>query len=74
MSELKEKYAQGEFLEMFGTGTAAVITPVGELQHKEQKFIFNYNEQSLTNRLYQEFCQIQYGEIADRHKWLLSID
>lgn len=74
MTELRERYAAGEFLEMFGTGTAAVITPVGELQYKEQTFKFNYTDASLTNRLYQEFCNIQYGEIADRHQWLLPVD
>lgn len=74
MSELKEKYAMGEFLEMFGTGTAAVITPVGELQHKDQVYKFNYGSGSLTTRLYEEFCQIQYGETADRHQWLFPID
>ncbi len=74
MSELRERYAKGEFLEMFGTGTAAVITPVGELQYKDQTFKFNYGAESLTNRLYEEFCQIQYGEIADRHQWLMPID
>ena len=74
MSELRERYAKGEFVEMFGTGTAAVITPVGELQYKEQTFKFTYSADSLTNRLYEEFCQIQYGEIADRHQWLMAIE
>lgn len=74
MTELSERYAKGEFLEMFGTGTAAVITPVGELQHKDKVYKFNYGADSLTNKLYEELCQIQYGETADRHQWLLPLE
>lgn len=74
MSELKEKYARGEFLEMFGTGTAAVITPVGELQYRDQTFKLNTGTETLSNKLYEEICQIQYGEIPDRHQWLMPID
>jgi branched-chain amino acid aminotransferase len=74
MTELKEKYARGEFLEMFGTGTAAVITPVGELQYKDQTFKLNTGADTVSNRLYEEICQIQYGDIPDRHQWLMPID
>lgn len=74
MTELKERYAQGEFLEMFGTGTAAVITPVGELQYKDHMFKLQTGPDTLSTKLYEEICKIQYGEIPDRHQWLMSID
>lgn len=74
ITELKEKYARGEFLEMFGTGTAAVITPVGELQYKDQTFKLNSGVDTVANKLYEEICQIQYGEIPDRHQWLTPLD
>ncbi|MBL7545872.1 MAG: branched-chain amino acid aminotransferase [Bdellovibrionaceae bacterium] len=74
MSELKEQYARGEFLEMFGTGTAAVITPVGELQHKDFTYKLNTGGETLSTRLYEEITKIQYGDIPDRHQWLMALD
>lgn len=74
MTELKERYAKGEFLEMFGTGTAAVITPVGELQYKDHMFKLETGPSTLSNKLYEDICQIQYGDIPDRHQWLVPLD
>ncbi|MCB0369901.1 MAG: branched-chain amino acid aminotransferase [Bdellovibrionales bacterium] len=73
MTELVTAYKKGEFLEMFGTGTAAVIAPVGELQYKDTKIILPPIENSLSNRLFKEFTDIQYGIIPDRYNWLSFI-
>ncbi len=74
MTEIKERHARGELLEMFGTGTAAVITPVGELQHKDQIYKLNSGPDTLSSKLYNEICGIQYGDIPDRHQWLMPIE
>ncbi|MCK6598300.1 MAG: branched-chain amino acid aminotransferase [Bdellovibrionaceae bacterium] len=73
MTELVAAYKKGEFLEMFGTGTAAVISPVGELQYKDLTMKLNENPDSIANKLYKEFTDIQYGYKEDRYQWLTHI-
>lgn len=74
MTELIERNKKGDFKEMFGTGTAAVITPVSELQYKNQTFhLESAQADSLSTKLYDEFCKIQYGEISDRFNWLTPL-
>lgn len=73
MTELVSAYKKGEFKEMFGTGTAAVITPVGELMYKDFPMMLEANDSSLSTKLYKEFTDIQYGVIPDRYNWLTFI-
>ncbi|MEG0570247.1 MAG: branched-chain amino acid aminotransferase [Oscillospiraceae bacterium] len=74
IDEVSKAAANGELKEMFGTGTAAVISPVGELQYKDQKIIINNGEiGSLSMRLYNELTGIQWGKIEDKFAWSVKI-
>lgn len=73
MTEIIDAHKKGELKEMFGTGTAAVITPVGELQYKDLTMKLTTQENSIANKLYKEFTDIQYGHIPDRYNWLTYI-
>lgn len=73
MDEILSAYAQGELLEVFGTGTAAVISPVGELVYGDTPMKFNYDESSIAHRLYEEITGIQYGERPDHPGWLHKV-
>lgn len=65
---------QGILKEAFGTGTAAVISPVGEIQHgKEHIVINNKRIGPLSHRLYDEMTGIQYAEIPDRFNWCYTL-
>jgi len=57
-------------LEMWGTGTAAVISPVGELGYKGERFVINGGKTgALTQKLYDTIVGIQYGTAPDPHGW-----
>lgn len=57
-------------LEMWGTGTAAVISPVGELGYKGERYVINGGRTGeLTRRLYDTIVGIQYGTAPDPHGW-----
>jgi branched-chain amino acid aminotransferase len=57
-------------LEMWGTGTAAVISPVGELGYKGERYIVNGGKTgALTQKLYDTIVGIQYGTAPDPHGW-----
>ncbi|WP_424814061.1 branched-chain amino acid aminotransferase [Roseococcus sp. YIM B11640] len=60
----------GMLREMWGTGTAAVVSPVGELGYKGEKIsIGNGHTGMLTQKLYDSIVGIQYGTQPDPHGW-----
>ncbi|NCC55091.1 MAG: branched-chain amino acid aminotransferase, partial [Erysipelotrichia bacterium] len=70
IDDLMEYAANGRLQEAFGTGTAAVISPVGELNYKgNAQTINDFKIGSLTQRLYDELTGIQWGKIADTRGW-----
>lgn len=57
-------------LEMWGTGTAAVISPVGELGYKGERYVVGDGKTgALTQKLYDTIVGIQYGTAADPFGW-----
>jgi branched-chain amino acid aminotransferase len=62
--------AKADRLEMWGTGTAAVISPVGELGYKGEKYVINGGRTGeLTQKLYDTIVGIQYGTAPDPYGW-----
>ena len=64
----------GHVAEMWGTGTAAVVSPVGELGYKGDKIIINDSKTGpLTQRLYDAIVGIQYGDQPDPYGWTVPL-
>lgn len=64
----------GKLNEAFGTGTAAVISPVGSLSYKDQSFTINNNEVgAITKMLYDKLTGIQKDIYKDENNWLVKI-
>ncbi len=60
----------GSITEIFGTGTAASISPVGSLQYKGLDYIVNNrNVGSVSQQMFDTLRGIQYGEIEDTFGW-----
>ncbi len=61
---------EGKLTEVFATGTAAVISPVGLMKWKDKEVIINNQEIGpLSQRLYDEVTAIQYGQKEDTRGW-----
>lgn len=61
----------GRMSEAFGTGTAAVVSPVGQFTfHHHTATVGNGQIGPLTLKLYEQLTGIQYGRIADRYGWV----
>lgn len=74
IQELHEAYKRGELDEAFGSGTAAVISPIGELNWNHSKMIINNNQIGpLSKRLYDTITGIQYGKIKDEFGWNVEV-
>ena len=60
--------------EGFGTGTAAVISPIGELNYKGEIITLNnFKTGDLTKRLYDTLTGIQWGNIEDKYNWTTEV-
>jgi branched-chain amino acid aminotransferase len=65
---------KGKLHECFGTGTAAVISPVGELIYKDTKYVINDNKiGQISQKLYDTLTGMQYGKIEDTFGWTVQV-
>jgi branched-chain amino acid aminotransferase len=75
ISEVYNEYKNGNLLEAFGTGTAAVISPIGQLQWEEKVMVINNGETGqLSQKLYNTITSIQYGkQEAPEEGWIVNV-
>lgn len=74
VEELLTAQRKGQLVEVFGCGTGAVISPVGELGWKDQKFqVGNGQPGELSQRLFSAITDIQYGRTDDPDNWLTEV-
>lgn len=72
--ELIEAQKNGTLEEVFGTGTAAVISPVGTLRYKDEVLAIGDGKiGELSQKLYDEVTGIQIGKREDRFGWRVEI-
>ncbi len=75
INEIIDASETGALEEVFGTGTAAVISPVGELLWQEQSIVVNHNETgALAARLYDALTGIQTGAVDDPFGWTTVLE
>lgn len=74
IDDLMKAGHDGTLEEVFGTGTAAVISPVGELRYKDDVVtIHEGTTGELTQKLYDTLTGIQWGRIEDPYDWIRVI-
>lgn len=74
VNELLADIKAGKVTEAFGSGTAAVITPVGALCYKEECItIGTGGVGALTGKMYETLTAIQYGKLADQFGWVRKL-
>lgn len=73
LDEVRAGVAAKEIVEVFACGTAAVITPIGELKSRLETISIATDPGELTVSLRKELTGIQYGTVADRHGWMMKL-
>lgn len=74
VSELMSAGENGALQEAFGTGTAAVVSPVGRLTYKDKTITVNNGQiGGLTQKLYDTLTGIQTGAVSDKHGWTVKV-
>ena len=74
LREVAAAFERGEVYEIFGTGTAAVIQPIGSIAYREK--VYEVPKEAFTPcsfqlRLTNELYGIKYGEIP--HPWSIEV-
>ena len=74
IEEVAEAHKNGKLEEVFGTGTAAVISPVGKLRWKDDVMVINNNEIGETSqKIYDTVTGIQLGKLPDEFGWRFTV-
>ena len=75
VDELLQAESAGRLREVFGCGTAAVITPVGQLGWKDRTIVINgVQPGELARRVFGAITDVQYGRVPDSRGWIAEID
>ncbi len=74
IAEVYDAYKSGKLQEAFGTGTAAVISPVGTINFEGEDMIVNGGEMGkITEWLYDKITGIQWGKYEDEFGWVYPV-
>ena len=73
IDEVIDGCQSGQLTEVFATGTAAVVSPIGELSYRADNVQVQEGETGdLSKRLYEEITAVQYGQKADELGWMVG--
>lgn len=73
MEEMRRAYKAGELTEVFGTGTAATISFISEVQYKETVMRFPESSWKVAPELKRRLDAIKDGSAPDTHGWLFPV-
>lgn len=74
VDELLEAQHSGKLEEVFGTGTAAVISPVGKLRYKDEVMtIGDGNIGPVSQKIYDVITSLQWGKSEDPFGWRVDV-
>ncbi|MDD2647812.1 MAG: branched-chain amino acid aminotransferase [Eubacteriales bacterium] len=77
IEEIRAGAKDGTLTEAFGSGTAAVVSPVGRLRIHDEDYVIGKDEETigeLTQKLYDTLTGIQYGRLSDDMNWIVKVD
>ena len=74
IEEVAKAADAGKLKEAFGSGTAAVISPIGELKWDEKVMTINNGEiGTISQHLYDTLTGIQWGKLPDPYGWTVEV-
>lgn len=73
IDEIAKAFDNGKLEDAFGTGTAASVSPIAEINYKGKALLIDSNK-SVAESIKQELDDIKYGKVEDKHNWMLVVD
>jgi branched-chain amino acid aminotransferase len=75
IDEVQERISNGSLTEVFGSGTAAVISPVSLLNFKDQNLVIGDGQTGpIAQKFFQHLTDLQYGRIDDPFGWIEPLE
>eukprot|EP00092_Neocalanus_flemingeri_P055101 GFUD01065016.1.p1 GENE.GFUD01065016.1~~GFUD01065016.1.p1 ORF type:complete len:182 (-),score=49.72 GFUD01065016.1:83-628(-) len=71
LSEIMTAKSEGRLVEMFGSGTAAIVSPVGGLKYNGVLHKFPTPQSGLASQFLQQLSDIYYGNVE--HPWAVDV-
>ena len=73
IEEVVDAYKSGKISEVFGTGTAAVIAPIRELNYKGMVMDFNIGNYKISEAVKNWLADLREGRIGDKYGWMWKV-
>ena len=74
IEEVYNAYISGDLKEAFGTGTAAVVSPIGELKWNDKIMKINNGKTGkIAKKIYDNLTNIQLGNAENSMNWVVEI-
>jgi len=74
IDEVINAYHEGKLEDMFGTGTAAVLSHIGEFHYKGENYeLPPVEEREISNRLRERLVSIKSGKAEDIYDWVHTV-
>ena len=73
IDEIIDAYKAGKKMEVFGTGTAATISPIKELSYKNYDMKFDPSTWEKAPAIKKQLTDIREGRAEDKHGWMWKI-
>lgn len=73
IDEVVAAHNEGKISEVFGTGTAAVIAPIKELNYKENIMSFDVDNYDISDAVKKRLTDIREGTAEDKYKWMWKV-
>ena len=74
IDELIDAAKNGTLEEAFGTGTAAVVSPIGQITYLDNNYeVGGFKIGEITQKLYDTLTGIQWGKTEDTYNWSVTL-
>ena len=73
IDEIIEAYKKGDLREVFGTGTAATISPIKELRYKDFVMTFDTEKWKVAPEIKKRMSDIKEGKAEDKYGWMVKV-
>jgi len=73
IDEIMDAYKAGQLREVFGTGTAATVSPIKELRYKDFVMHFDITKWEVMPSVKARLDDIRSSKVADKYGWMVKI-
>lgn len=74
IQEIMDAHKAGKLTEIFGTGTAAVVSKVNRLEHNGEEILLDHENYKIATEIKSTIDGLRYGDIEDKWGWVVPVE